>query len=237
MAPLIVLKNVEREFKSGDVITQVLHNINLEIEEGDFVAIMGPSGSGKSTLMHIIGFLDHLSRGEYLFNGNNVAKLSSDQLAVMRRDEVGFVFQFFNLLAGSTVLDNVMLPMLYTKTAPEKRKTHVMEALQEVGMSHRANFKANRISGGERQRVAIARALVNNPKLICADEPTGNLDTASGLDVLKIFQKLNNEGSTIIMVTHEEEAAEFAKRIIRIKDGHIISDEKVKNRRTEDFRK
>jgi len=235
--PFVELKKVEREFTNGDVVTSVLRAIDLKVDEGEFVAIMGPSGSGKSTIMHIIGFLDHLSAGEYYFKGKNVAKLTNDELAVMRRDEVGFVFQFFNLLAGSTVLENVSLPMIYAKIPKIERKKRAIKALKEVGMEHRLDFKANTISGGERQRVAIARALVNEPGIICADEPTGNLDTNSGLEVLKIFQKLNDQGRTIIMVTHEEEAAEFAKRIVRVRDGEIVSDTLVKKRRTESFRK
>ncbi len=237
MSVRIELRGIKRSFVNGEIETPVLHGIDLKIDEGEFVAIMGPSGSGKSTLMHILGFLDHASGGEYRYNGVNVAGLSSDELALKRRTEVGFVFQAFHLLPNSTVFDNVVLPMLYSGVPLAERRTKALNALKQVHLDHRVDFLSNRISGGERQRVAIARALVNEPRLLCADEPTGNLDTASGLEVLKIFQRINDAGRTIIMVTHEEEAAAFAKRIVRMRDGKIVSDEVVKERQKHSFTK
>ena len=185
--PAIEVRNVTRSYVDGEVTTKVLRGVTVSIDEGEFVAIMGPSGSGKSTLMHIMGFLDRLSTGQYLFKGKRVDRFSDRQLAFMRRKEAGFVFQFFNLLSRSTVLENVMLPMLYAGVPSEERKRRAVKVLTDVGLEHRLDYPANRISGGERQRVAIARALVNNPTVLFADEPTGNLDTKSGLEVLKIF--------------------------------------------------
>lgn len=235
--PVIDVRKVFKEYVTGEVVTPVLHGVDLTIDEGEFVAIMGPSGSGKSTLMHIMGFLDHLTKGDYLFEGKNVVNNSDEELAVLRREKAGFVFQFFNLLSRSTALENVMLPMVYTGVPFDKRKDRGVAALERVGLGHRVDFAANKISGGEKQRVAIARALVNNPTVIFADEPTGNLDSKSGLEVLKIFQQLNKEGHTIVMVTHEMEAAEFAKRIVAIRDGEIVEDRKVKKRRSGNFTK
>ncbi|KKR31108.1 MAG: ABC-type antimicrobial peptide transport system, ATPase component, partial [Candidatus Falkowbacteria bacterium GW2011_GWF2_39_8] len=193
-------------------------------------SIMGPSGSGKSTLMHILGFLDRLSTGKYLFNNKDVTQLEDDELALLRNEEVGFVFQAFNLLPRTTVLDNVKLPLLYSnkKGNIDEIATKVLES---VGLGHRVNYFTNQISGGEKQRVAIARALVNNPSIIFADEPTGNLDSKSGVQVMAILQKLNDLGNTIILVTHETYTSEHAKRIIKIKDGMIEEDYLVKNRR------
>ena len=235
--PIIEVKNLEKQYVDGDIITPVLHDVNLKIDEGEFVAIMGPSGSGKSTLMHILGFLDRQTKGVYLFKGKKAGTLSDDELAVMRKEKVGFVFQFFNLLARSTVLDNVMLPMIYAQVPPDERKKRAEKVLKRVGLGHRLDFLANKISGGEKQRVAIARSLANDPLVIFADEPTGKLDSKSGLEVLKIFQELNKEGHTVIMVTHEIEAAEFAKRIVSFHDGRIVSDIKVKKRRKASFTK
>lgn len=235
--PAIEVRNVTRSYVDGEVTTKVLRGVSVSINEGEFVAIMGPSGSGKSTLMHIMGFLDRLSTGQYLFKGKRVDKLSDRKLAFMRRKEVGFVFQFFNLLSRSTVLENVMLPMLYAGVPSEERKKRAMKVLTDVGLEHRLDYPANRISGGERQRVAIARALVNNPTVIFADEPTGNLDTKSGLEVLRIFQRLHKQGHTIVMVTHEMEAAQFAKRIISIRDGEIESDKKNGHRLLKSYSK
>ncbi len=224
-ASLFQIKGLKKRYVNGEVTTDVLHGIDLQIKKGEFVAIMGPSGSGKSTLMHIMGFLDNLTDGEYIFNGKDVSKQTDDELAMMRRNDVGFVFQFFNLLSKSTVIENVKLPMLYAQVPASERKKLAMEALKSVGLEHRAKHSSNQISGGERQRAAIARALVNKPSVIFADEPTGNLDTKSGEAVLGIFQRLNKEtGATIVMVTHEQEAAEFAERIIKIRDGKIESD-------------
>lgn len=227
---LIEVKDLKKIYTSDEVSTPVLHGLNFKIEKGEFVAIMGPSGSGKSTLMHILGFLDQLTSGQFIFEGRDVSTLSDDELAEMRSKQVGFVFQAFNLLPRTTVLENVILPLVYTSMPSKKREELATAALNSVGLSHRLNYQPNQLSGGEKQRVAIARALVSEPAVIFADEPTGNLDSKSGLQVMQILQDLNEEGHTIILVTHEKYTAEHAKRILRIKDGEIISDEKVSNR-------
>lgn len=227
---LIELKHVFKDYQNEEIVTKVLHDINFQIEKGEFVAIMGPSGSGKSTLMHILGFLDKITSGVFLFDTKDVGKLSDDELAVMRGKSIGFVFQAFHLLPRTTVLENVMLPLIYSQVPVEQRKSRAKAALDSVGLSHRLEFSPSQLSGGEKQRVAIARALVNDPSVIFADEPTGNLDSKSGLQVMKILQKLNDDGHTIILVTHEKYTADHAKRILRIKDGVIESDEKVSNR-------
>ena len=225
---LIEIKNLKKDYVNDEVVTRVLHDVSFEINEGEFVAIMGPSGSGKSTLMHILSFLDRPTSGTYKFEGKNTKDFDDDYLATLRNERVGFVFQSFNLLARTTVLDNVRLPLVYSK---RKNMDELAEkALASVGLSHRLNYFTNQISGGEKQRVAIARALVNNPAVIFADEPTGNLDSKSGNTVMFLLQKLNNAGHTIILVTHETDTANHAKRIIRIKDGNLLSDEKVKER-------
>lgn len=219
---MIELKNVNKEFINGDTTTVVLQDVNFLIEKGEFVSIMGPSGSGKSTLMHILGFLDNLTTGKYLFFDKDVSKLSEDELAVLRNKSVGFVFQNFNLLPKTTVWENVRLPLLYADNKPNFGIVDQM--IESVGLNHRKNHFSNQLSGGEKQRVAIARALVNSPDIIFADEPTGNLDSKSGLQVMSILQNLNKEGKTIILVTHETYTAEHAKRIIKVKDGKIIED-------------
>lgn len=235
--PLLELKDVHKTYVNGEVETRVLHGVSFEVQKGEFIALMGPSGSGKSTLMHIMGFLDHLTSGTYLFDGRDASTLSETELALMRRDQVGFVFQFFNLLPNSTVLANVMLPMIYAQVPMAKRIARAKKALTAVGLEHRFEHLSNQLSGGERQRVAIARAIVNEPAVIFADEPTGNLDTKSGTAVLEILQDLNRKGHTIVMVTHEEEAAEYAERILRLRDGLLESDKRTHARRSGGYRK
>ena len=227
---LIEIKNLYKTYTSEGLETPVLHNLDFKIEKGEFVAITGPSGSGKSTLMHILSFMDKPSCGEYVFDGKKVNELTDDQLAEMRSVAVGFVFQAFNLLPRTSVMENVMLPLVYTGDKESVRQNKAKQALTAVGLEHRLNYFTNQLSGGEKQRVAIARALVNDPAVIFADEPTGNLDSKSGLQVMKILQDLNEQGHTIILVTHERYTAEHAKRILRIRDGIIESDEKVVNR-------
>ena len=211
-------------------MTKVLHGLSFNINKGEFVAIMGPSGSGKSTLMHILGLLDRATSGEYKLEEKDVVHLSDNELAGLRNRKIGFVFQSFNLLARTTVLENVKLPLTYSVNK-KNIEIRAREVLKSVGLGHRLDYFTNQISGGEKQRVAIARALVNNPSVIFADEPTGNLDSKSGVQIMKILQELNNAGNTIILVTHETYTSEHAKRIIKIKDGMIIDDYSVKNRR------
>ncbi|OFW85336.1 MAG: macrolide ABC transporter ATP-binding protein [Candidatus Magasanikbacteria bacterium RIFCSPHIGHO2_12_FULL_41_16] len=226
---LISVKSLNKNYQNGDVLTPVLKNISFEIQKGEFVAIMGPSGSGKSTLMHILGFLDTLSSGEYYFDNQNINHLSDNELARMRNEKVGFIFQAFNLLPRTSATENVILPLLYSSVKKNQRE-QAIKVLESVGLGHRLEYMPNQLSGGERQRVAIARALVNNPDIIFADEPTGNLDSKSGLQVMKILQSLNDKGHTIILVTHERHTADHAKRILQIKDGEIISDENIAHR-------
>ena len=227
---LIRVKNLHKDYGSGEELTSVLHGLDFEIEKGEFVSIMGPSGSGKSTLMHILGLLDNPTTGQYFLEGKNVTHLDDDSLAKLRNREIGFVFQSFNLLPRTTVLENVKLPLIYSDEKIDHDK-RAKEVLDSVGLSHRLDYYTNQISGGEKQRVAIARALVNHPSVLFADEPTGNLDSKSGTQIMEILQKLNDAGNTIILVTHETYTAEHAKRIIRIKDGEITSDEKITHRR------
>ena len=225
---LIKVQNLKKDYLNEGVVTPVLHGLNFVIDQGEFVAIMGPSGSGKSTLMHILSFLDRPTSGLYQFEGRDTKGFTDDYLAELRNERIGFVFQSFNLLARTTVLDNVKLPLVYSKK--KNQDALAKKALESVGLSHRLGYFTNQISGGEKQRVAIARALVCDPAVIFADEPTGNLDSKSGNIVMEILQKLNNDGHTIILVTHEMDTANHAKRIIRVKDGNIISDELVKTR-------
>ncbi len=228
--PLIKIVDLKKDYASEGVVTPVLRGLNFEIQRGEFVAIMGPSGSGKSTLMHILGFLDTLTTGQYFFDGQDVSTLDEDRLAEMRGKNVGFVFQAFNLLPRASSLENVILPLLYVKLSSAERIETGKKYLDSVGLSHRLNNTPGQLSGGEKQRVAIARALINEPEVIFADEPTGNLDSKSGLQVMKLLQGLNDHGHTIILVTHERYTADHAKRVLQIRDGVIVSDKKVDNR-------
>lgn len=226
------IKNLDKTYQDEAVATQVLKGLSFSIDKGEFVAVMGPSGSGKSTLLHILGFLDELTGGEYIFNGKNASDYSDEEIAKVRNSKLGFVFQSFNLLPRTTVLENVKLPLLYSDTKEEFWDGMARQAIKSVGLSHRLDFEPSQLSGGEKQRVAIARALVNNPQVIFADEPTGNLDSKSGEIVIEIIQKLNRDmGHTIILITHETYTAEYAERIIRLRDGLIESDERVTARR------
>lgn len=226
---MIECKNVSKEYVNGDQSTTALKNVSFAINDGEFVAIMGPSGSGKSTLMHILGALDTPSQGQYFLDGKDVSTFTDEELAEIRKQKIGFVFQAFNLLPRATVVRNVALPLVYAGIAKEEREQKAKDALLRAGMSEeRFNHLSNQLSGGQMQRVAIARALVNNPSLILADEPTGNLDTKTGEIVLGTFQDLNKQGHTIILITHEPDVARHANRIIHIKDGTIIDDEKVR---------
>jgi len=228
---MIEVKDLRKEYADDGVKTIALDGVSFNIREGEFVAIMGPSGSGKSTLMHIMGFLDRPSSGIYTFKGQGIEELNDDQLAYIRNEKIGFIFQFFNLLPRTTVFSNVKLPLVYTKISEEEKRARVIKAIESVGLSHRINHYSNQLSGGEQQRVAIARAIVNDPAVIFADEPTGNLDSKSGQQIMEILQTLNDAGHTIILVTHELYTSEMAKRLIRIKDGQIISDELIKDRK------
>ncbi len=223
---MIEIKNIKKTYITGDVETHALRGVSFTVEDGEFVAIMGPSGSGKSTLMHLLGALDTPTSGIYKLDGHDVSKFSDDELAEIRRNRIGFVFQSFNLLPRATVLRNVMLPLIYANVPTEERERLARIALKNAGLDEdRFNHKSNQLSGGQIQRVAIARALVNNPSLILADEPTGNLDTQTGNIVLGTFQRLNEDlKRTIILITHEKDVAEHADRIIHIRDGEIVED-------------
>ncbi|MBI2019965.1 ABC transporter ATP-binding protein [Candidatus Daviesbacteria bacterium] len=223
MSTLVKLTNINKIYVSGEVSLKALAGINLVVKKGEYIAIIGASGSGKSTLMNIIGLLDHPTSGIYELDGQNTAHLQEERLAEIRNQKIGFVFQSFNLLPRTSALDNVSIPLIYAGVSKPERLQRAKQALDEVGLADKLQSHPNQLSGGQQQRVAIARALVNNPELILADEPTGNLDTKSGEEIIKIFQKLNWEGKTIIMITHEANIAKHAKRIIRLKDGRIES--------------
>ncbi|MBF8150959.1 ABC transporter ATP-binding protein [Winogradskyella sp. F6397] len=221
---VIEIRNIIRDFKLGQEIVHVLKGIDLDIKRGEYVAIMGPSGSGKSTLMNLLGCLDTPTAGSYNLNGNDVSQMSDDELADIRNTEIGFVFQTFNLLPRTTALDNVALPMVYAGASKKERVERATEVLTDVGLADRMDHKPNQLSGGQRQRVAVGRALVNKPSIILADEPTGNLDSKTGVEIMKLFDDIHAAGNTVIMVTHEEDIAAHAKRVIRLRDGIIESD-------------
>ena len=224
---LIRLQNISRRYQMGTETIHALRDVSLEIERGEYVAIMGPSGSGKSTLMNLIGCLDTPTDGAFELNGNKVSEMDDNELAEIRNREIGFVFQSFNLLPRSSALHNVELPLIYSGMNAEERRKVALDTLENVGLTDRMHHKPNEMSGGQRQRVAIARALVNKPSIILADEPTGNLDTRTGVEIMALFADLSRKGNTLIVVTHEEDVAKHARRILRIRDGQIASDEKV----------
>lgn len=227
---MIEVKDILKRYITGDIDFTALKTVSLKIKKGEFTAIMGPSGSGKSTFMNILGCLDKMDSGTYFLNGQDVSNLYDNQLSIIRNKEIGFVFQAFNLLPRISVLENVELPMLYAGVPAKERRAKALLALEKVGLSDRVKHKPNEISGGQKQRVAIARSMVNSPAVIMADEPTGNLDTKSSIEIMKIFQKLNAEGATIVMVTHEDDIAKCAKRVVRFLDGDIVDDYEVKDR-------
>jgi len=236
MPPIISVKNLIKTYIVGEVEVRALRGVSLDVQPGEFVAITGPSGSGKSTLMHILGCLDRPTSGQYVLDGKDVSRMSKDQLAEVRNQKIGFVFQGFNLLSRTTALDNVELPLLYRggiRTAERHRRA--MESLTAVGLGQRSDHHPNQLSGGQQQRVAIARALITQPSILLADEPTGNLDTRTSIEVMGIFQRLNQErGITVLLITHEHDIAEYGTRIISCRDGHIVSDMAVEHRRSAD---
>lgn len=221
---LINITDIKRDFVLGTEIINVLKGIDLQIKKGEYVALMGPSGSGKSTLMNLLGCLDTPTSGSYILNGKDVSKMNDDELAEIRNKEIGFVFQTFNLLPRTTALDNVALPMVYAGYSKSERNLRATEVLTQVNLSDRMDHQPNQLSGGQRQRVAVARALVNKPSIILADEPTGNLDSKTSIEIMKLFGDIHSSGNTVILVTHEEEIAEYAHRVIRLRDGLIESD-------------
>jgi putative ABC transport system ATP-binding protein len=221
---LISITNIKRDFPLGNEIVYVLKGIDLDIKKGEYVALMGPSGSGKSTLMNILGCLDTPTSGTYILNGKHVSEMQDDELAGIRNKEIGFVFQTFNLMPRTTALDNVALPMVYAGYSKSERIERATEVLKQVGLDDRMDHKPNQLSGGQRQRVAVARALVNKPSIILADEPTGNLDSKTSVEIMNLFNEIHANGNTVILVTHEEDIAAYAHRIIRLRDGIIESD-------------
>ncbi|MBN1387435.1 MAG: ABC transporter ATP-binding protein [Bacteroidales bacterium] len=228
MSKLIEINDVVKNYQIGTIIVRALRSVTLSIDKNEYVAVMGPSGSGKSTLMNILGCLDTVTKGNYVLNGTDVSKLEDNQLAEIRNKEIGFVFQTFNLLPRYSAHENVMLPLIYAGVAKADRIEMAKQMLDSVGLADRITHKPNELSGGERQRVAIARAMVNKPSIILADEPTGNLDSKTSVDIMKLLDKIHSDGNTVILVTHEEDIARHAKRIVRLMDGQISSDE-IKN--------
>ncbi|MGN7471130.1 ABC transporter ATP-binding protein [Brevibacillus sp. SAFN-007a] len=231
MRPVIQIEGLKKQYQIGDQEIWALRGVSLTIEKGDFVAIMGPSGSGKSSMMNVIGCLDKPTSGEFYLDGHPVSEAHDDELAEIRNQKIGFVFQNFNLLPRTTAVENVELPLLYGGTPARERREKAIRALASVGLADRLNNKPNELSGGQQQRVSIARALVNDPVILLADEPTGALDTRTSEEIMGIFQRLNDEGKTVILVTHEPDIAEYARRIVRFRDGQIIANEVVKQRR------
>jgi putative ABC transport system ATP-binding protein len=226
---IIETRDISKVYKMGNQIVNALQSISISIDRGEYVAFMGPSGSGKSTLMNIVGCLDTPTSGTYMLNGKLVSEMTENELADTRNKEIGFVFQTFNLLPRASALENIALPLIYAGYSKSERNERAMQALENVGLAERSHHKPNELSGGQRQRVAIARALVNNPSIILADEPTGNLDTKTSYDIMNLFQELHDKGNTIIMVTHEDDIAHYAHRIIRLRDGLIEWDRKNDN--------
>lgn len=224
MSKIIETLNISKRYVMGEEVIDALKNIHISVDKGEYVAFMGPSGSGKSTLMNIVGCLDTPSTGKYILNEQDVSEMSENELAAVRNKEIGFVFQTFNLLPRQTALENVALPLIYAGYSKKERIEIAMETLRGVGLDNRASHKPNELSGGQRQRVAIARALVNDPSLLLADEPTGNLDTKTSYEIMDLFDQLHKKGNTIVMVTHEDDIAQYAHRIIRLRDGVIESD-------------
>lgn len=229
MQPIIQLTNIAKNYKIGTEVIHALRSVSLEIYKNEYVALMGPSGSGKSTLMNVLGCLDSPSSGNYVLNGTSVAQMADNNLAEVRNKEIGFVFQSFNLLPRSTALDNIMLPLIYAGIGKTDRLHRGKEVLEQVGLGDRLTHKPNELSGGQRQRVAIARALVNHPAIILADEPTGNLDSKTSIEIMGLFEEIHKKGNTIILVTHEEDIAKYAHRIVRLKDGIVEHDYKNEN--------
>jgi len=227
VASLLKTEDLAKDYRIGPHVVHALQNVSVAVERGEFVAVMGPSGSGKSTLMNLLGCLDKPTDGHYFFDGEDISFFTRDQLALTRNRKIGFVFQTFNLLPRNTALDNVELPLLYGRTPRRERRLRAEAVLDAVGLADRAHHRPSQLSGGQQQRVAIARALVNNPSLILADEPTGAIDTRTGVEIMSLFQRLNREGITIVIVTHEQEIAGFARRILRFRDGCLINDEIV----------
>lgn len=227
--PVIHISNITRYYQMGDTTVRALNGVSFDVFRNEYIAIMGPSGSGKSTLMNMIGCLDTPTSGEYILNNNRVSEMNDAELAEVRNREIGFVFQTFNLLPRTSCLANVELPLIYAGVKASERRKRAIEVLEKVGLGDRVDHKPNELSGGQRQRVAIARALVNKPSILLADEPTGNLDSKTGVEIMHLFEELYRQGNTIILVTHENEIAEHARRIVRLRDGLIESDEPVLN--------